>query len=193
MVAEGEDRLRALWASGDHAQAATRAVNLYGAEVMSFLATSLRDGTELDDAFSRFLLALWEGLPRFRWDCSMRTWCYALARHAVARTVRERGRARATVALSPELEELAARARSATPSYLRTDVRRRVAALRADLDPDDRQLLVLRVNRRLAWEEVARVLLDDEEPTGESIARKAAALRKRYERLKASLRERARR
>jgi RNA polymerase sigma-70 factor (ECF subfamily) len=105
--------------------------------------------------------------------------------------VRERGRRRVTVTLSPEMEEIATRARSATPSYLQTGVRRRVAALRADLDPDDRQLLLLRVNRGLAWDEVARVLLDDEEATAEAIARKAASLRKRFERLKASLRERA--
>jgi len=190
-MAGEEDALRSLCASGDTRAAATRAVSVYGAEIMSYLASSLRDEQEVREGFSIFLLSMWEGLARFRWDCSFRTWAYAVARHAVVRVVRERGRARASVLLSPELEEVASRVHSATPSYLKTATRKRIAQLRAGLDPDDRQLLILRVNRKLSWDEVARVLLDEDQPTAEAVARKAASLRKRFERLKTTLRERA--
>jgi RNA polymerase sigma-70 factor (ECF subfamily) len=187
-----EDGVRALCAEGEHGRAATDAVNLFGAEILSYLVSSLRDEPEGHEAFSLFLVALWEGLPRFRWECSFRTWAYVLARRAITRTVRERGRARVLVPLTQEMEEIASRVRSSTPSYLKTANRKRVAALRAELDPEDRQLLVLRVNRRLGWEDVARVLLADEEdgPSPSELSRKAAALRKRFERLKLTLRER---
>jgi len=92
------------------------------------------------------------------------------------------------VPLVPELEPLAASMRTPTPEYLKTGARRRVAALRAGLAPEDRELLLLRVTRKLEWDEIARILGDAEAPTTADLARTSAALRKRYERLKTSLR-----
>jgi RNA polymerase sigma-70 factor (ECF subfamily) len=190
-VVDGEEQLKALCASADYRPAATRGLSLYGPEIMSYLAASLRDDLEVREAFSLFCMALWEGLPRFRWACSFRTWAYTLARHAVVRIGRERGRTRRAVPLVPEMEQLAATLRSATPTYLRTATKRRIAALRSELEPEDRQLLILRVNRALGWDEIARVLSADEDPSPADLARVSAALRKRFERLKALLRERA--
>jgi hypothetical protein len=50
--------------------------------------------------------------------------------------------------------------------------------LREALDPDDQQLLSLRLDRELEWEELAQLLSEDGPPVT------AAALRKRFERLK---------
>jgi RNA polymerase sigma-70 factor (ECF subfamily) len=49
------------------------------------------------------------------------------------------------------------------------------------LSPQDHTLLVLRLDREMAWEEIAAVLAG----TGERVT--APALRKRYERLKGKL------
>ena len=46
-------------------------------------------------------------------------------------------------------------------------------------------LLGLRLDRQMAWTEIARILGSEED----SLAREAAALRKRFERLKIRLRE----
>ena len=81
----------------------------------------------------------------------------------------------------PEVAALVAAARSSTEVWLRTEVKTAVQRLRERLDPDDQTLLVLRIDRRLDWRDVARVM-----ETGE------ATLRKRYERLKRRLREMAR-
>jgi RNA polymerase sigma-70 factor (ECF subfamily) len=64
------------------------------------------------------------------------------------------------------------------PGSSRTD---RLRLLRASLDPEDRTLLALRIDRALEWDEVAAVLSTDASPVN------AAALRKRFERLKAKL------
>jgi RNA polymerase sigma-70 factor, ECF subfamily len=58
--------------------------------------------------------------------------------------------------------------------------------LRAELPVEDRTLLVLRLDRELEWDEIAAVL------GAEGVPVSAAALRKRYERLKARLERRAR-
>jgi RNA polymerase sigma-70 factor (ECF subfamily) len=65
-------------------------------------------------------------------------------------------------------------------------LRSTLIAQRARLSPEERALLVLRLDRDLAWREVATVLSADGEPVDE------AALRKRFERLKAKLAQLAR-
>jgi DNA-directed RNA polymerase specialized sigma24 family protein len=66
-------------------------------------------------------------------------------------------------------------------ALLDTGIKDRMAALRAELSPEDQTLLTLRVDRDLPWGDVADIL-DEAEP----------ALRKRFERLKLRLRELAR-
>jgi len=62
----------------------------------------------------------------------------------------------------------------------------RLRRLREMLPPDDHTLLVLRLDREMAWEEIATVL------SGSGTPVTAAALRKRYERLKEKLARQAR-
>ncbi len=59
--------------------------------------------------------------------------------------------------------------------------------LREQLEPFDRALLVLRVDRQLTWQDVAAVLKGDEK----NVETSPGALRKRFERIKAKLREEA--
>lgn len=56
--------------------------------------------------------------------------------------------------------------------------------------PEDRMLLVLRLDREMSWTEVARVLTDD--AADADVSREAARLRKRFERVKAKLAEQLR-
>ncbi|HZJ66037.1 MAG TPA: hypothetical protein VFD36_21170, partial [Kofleriaceae bacterium] len=62
------------------------------------------------------------------------------------------------------------------------------AEIRTELDDDDQTLLILRVDRNLAWRDIAQVLLGEDARPGE-LTRKAATLRKQYERVKVRLRE----
>jgi RNA polymerase sigma-70 factor (ECF subfamily) len=184
-----ESELSALWQQGDHTELVTRLVRGYGPEILSYFLATLRGEGEAGEAFSEFAVSVWRASPGFRGESSFRTWAYALARHAVGRVVRERGKRRRHVALSsaPGLDAVAERVRTATLEYLRTETRDRVAQLRAELEPDDQTLLILRVDRGFSWPDVARVMSDGSEPD----ARQVATLRKRFERIKERLKRRA--
>jgi RNA polymerase sigma-70 factor (ECF subfamily) len=188
--AEVEAAVRSRLAADDVAGATTLAVQHYGPQILGYLVAMARDQVDAHDAFARFCVALWRGLPGFRWRSSLRTWSYVLARNALHRE-RSRSPARHGPHLAPvdapELAALAEQVRTATAEYRRTATKSRFARLRDQLDPDDRTLLILRVDRRMGWREIAEVL---GEPTDAAdLQRRAAGLRKRFERLKTTLRE----
>ncbi len=188
-----EVEIRGRCDAGDWAGAATRILERYGRELMEFLVATARSETDGGEAFSRFTEEMWKSLPTFRWQANARTWCYVLARRALGRVLRDRARRPGKpIALddAPDVGCIAERVRTETVSYLRTGVRDRIADLRAALDPDDQALLILRVDRGLDWRDVA-LALSDEDVAGDALARRAAAIRKRFERIKRQLRERA--
>jgi len=84
---------------------------------------------------------------------------------------------------------LAQEERSETQPWLRTDVRDGFHRMHGLLGPADRMLLTLRVERKMAWEDIARILSEGCEAASErAIQRKATALRQQFKRLKAKLR-----
>lgn len=186
---ELEATLRTRHASGDLRGTATAALEAYGPEVLGFLVNLTGDHDAAGEIFSMFCEDVWSGLPGFRFQCSFRTWAYTLARHAAQR-FREDPHARRRRSLGPEVEEIEHRVRTTTVTHLRTDAKDRVRGIRASLDPDDQALLVLRIDRDMPWNEVARVFLGGESVDDATIARKAAALRKQFERIKDALRAR---
>src|SRR5262249_40892622 len=91
-----EALVRTLAEAGNLDGAATEAIRLYGAEVFGFLLV-LHPGDEdvASDVFSAFCENIWKGLGRFAWECSLRTWVYAVARnasHAYRRAAQRRAR-----------------------------------------------------------------------------------------------------
>ena len=179
---------------GDLARAATSIVQAHGDEIHRYLSALLGDRTAADEAFSRWCEAVWTGLPAFRGEATVRVWAYAIARHAWSREVRQLRRDRAGRVPLSEVASLVAAAdavRSRTATWRRTGARDALAAVRDELSDDDRQLLLLRIAQRMSWLEIAHVLA---EPGDELSAlrrkRRAAALRKRFERLKEELRDR---
>ncbi len=185
-----EHDIRARAEAGEYGDAVTIALRGYGPEVLGYLVAIARNDSDAGDAFSLFCEDVWRGLPRFRWASSFRTWAYTLARHAHFRLGRdpERRRIKVEIANSPELAELAVEVRTTTMLALRTAAKSKMTLLRDKLEPDDRTLLILRIDRRLSWQEIARVMAE-EEPSEAEITRTAATLRKRFERVKERLRK----
>lgn len=193
---EREAPIRDAHRRGDFNASATAALEIYGPEVLGFLIAILKDEAVGSDVFSQFCEDLWTGLPSFRWECTFRTWAYTLARNAARRHLRSPHLKRNTQLSRDALAEVADKVRTSTISYLRSEVKQGVQRLRESLDEEDQALLILRVDRNLPWNDVARIMLDEGEGEGASdtaspaaIARKAAALRKRFERVKDHLRE----
>jgi RNA polymerase sigma-70 factor (ECF subfamily) len=187
---EIEIELARLRANGQLKETASLAIESYGSEVLNFLEAMLRDHADSGDAFAQACEDMWRGLPRFEGRASLKTWFYTLARHAASR-LRRSSHLRRQAALS-EITDLAERIRSRTRPHLQTEVKTGLEAIRAALDDDDRMLLVLRIDRGMSWNDVARVMAnDDDGDTDGQIARVAARLRKRFQTVKQTIRERA--
>jgi RNA polymerase sigma-70 factor, ECF subfamily len=187
-----EPRIRAHAADGQHAHAFEIAIAAYGPELLGYLASMLSDEDAARELYAQLCADLWKGLPAFEWRSTFRTWAYAVARNELHRH-RELGRrARRFEALSTGVQEISdERARTLTSPHLRTANKSKLQELRDSLDPDDRAILVLRIDRELEWQEIAEALAGAS-LSGDERARHAAALRKRFERIKAELRARAR-
>jgi RNA polymerase sigma-70 factor (ECF subfamily) len=169
---------------GDTRAAATAALASYGPELYGFLHALAHDDDVAAEAFATFGEDLWRALPGFRWESSLRTWSYALARNALHRVLRDpHRRAERNVALSDAAHELVAQVRTSTLPFVRTEIKDGFAQLRARLDPDDHALLILRIDRKMSWRDIARAM-----PVEGDLDKRAAALRKRFERAKSELR-----
>jgi RNA polymerase sigma-70 factor, ECF subfamily len=176
---------------GDTGGAATEILRVYGPEIFGFLLGVHRREEDANDVFSIWSEQVWRTLPSFAWRCSLRTWVYILARSASSRFRRDEARkAPRGVPLSDcsKLREMEAKVRTETLSYLRSERKEAVAQLRAALSKEDQELLLLRVDRGLAFSELARIFLGGEEAgSAEAVAREAARLRKRFQLVKQEL------
>ena len=192
----GEAQIKAACDAGDHERAVTLLLQIYAEELLSFLIARLRDRSHGEEAFSLLAEDLWLGLPRFEFRSSVRTWAYMVARHVAARYARAPGRRKdrnLTLSRNGQLSQLVEQVRTRTEAYRRTDVKNQMRALRDKLDPDDQMLLILRVDRRMEWRDLAIVMSAGEDAAGvglndEELARESARLRKRFERVKEDLR-----
>lgn len=190
MADEVEAQITRQLEAGDAQSAATVALEAYGPEILGFIAGMERDPSAQREVFSMFCEDLWRGLAKFEGRSRFRTWSYAVARNAVLRFKRDRNRAQQRSAEFNEsrLSKVADRVRESTAPYMRTDVKDKFRALRERLEADDQMLLILRVDRKLAWNQVAEVMAEAE-AAPETLKTRAAALRKRFERVKAHLRK----
>ena len=187
-----EAEVRALCEAEDLRRAVTAAIEGYGPELLGFLVVVVGDANEAGDVFADTCVRLWKSLPSFRWDSSLRTWVYVLARRACHAHRKERAKHRARhVPLSevPEIDAMIARVRTTTSVRLaKQEGRTRAERLRAKLELDEQMLLTLRVDRELEWRAIAEIM-SDEPLAGDALTREAASLRKRFERVKEKLKK----
>jgi len=184
-----DEAVRRAWSAGDVNGAITAALAEYGPEIRGWLVGVFPDADDANDVFSVFTERLWATFTRFGWRCSVRTWAYTIARSAAIDHQRGQARrVRRRVPLSsPEAAAQVARARTATPASRKTANRMAIAQLRDQLPTQDRMLLVLRVDRQLAWDDLARVFLEQPDPASSDLKREAARLRKRFQLVKLRL------
>lgn len=181
--------------AGDYPLAATLLLEGYGSEIASLLSCRLRSEADAGDVFGMFCEDLWRALPNFEFRCSARTWAYVLARHAELRLRAEpQRRPDRNLPFCEQLNQLVEQLRTSTAPYERTQVQEQLRALRQRLGEEDELILLLRVDRSLGWQEIARVFL----PAGccaepatvspEALQREAARLRQRFSVIKERLR-----
>jgi RNA polymerase sigma-70 factor (ECF subfamily) len=188
---DAEAAIRAFADAGDSDAATALLIRHYGAELLGFLAALARDNQLATEAFALACEQIWRGLPRFRWQSAVRTWAYQVGRNALYQLRREPARRRERNLPLSVLSSLEAVPRSPTPPHRRTAVKEAMRLLRESLAPEDHELLLLRLDRGMSWKDIARATATDadaDEPAAR-LDQRAAALRKRFERVKAQLRQ----
>jgi RNA polymerase sigma-70 factor (ECF subfamily) len=182
-----EAAIRAMCQTRSYAPATTATLRRYGVELLGFLRALAEDDDLAADAFGELGEDIWKGLPLFRWESSLRSWLYALARNALTQLRRDPRRRRDRNLPLSVAPEVAAVVRTVTRDIQRTEVKDEFRMLREQLDPEEHELLLLRLDRGLRWKDIARILADPGS-TGDLDAR-AAALRKRFERARERLKK----
>ena len=134
--------------------------------------------------FGYFSEQLWKSIATFRGDSSFKTWAYKLVMHSVSRYRRDGFRRLGRALATSEASEIAEQVCSRTAPYRQTAVKDRFSRLREALTPEEQTLLFLRVDQQMAWNDVAAVLAG-----GGDAVDDVAMLRKRFERVKARLRQ----
>lgn len=187
-MADGLDaaRIEQLLEAGDFRQAAEVAIRQHGEAILRHLQGMLKQEDDARDALSLWAESVWKGLPGFRRECSLRVWSYRLARNAALKLRDEAWRKRGRRLLTTEASRLAEQVRRSS-MMLQEARAEKVARLREALEPEERELLALRLDQGLSFKEVAEVLAGEgEEPPTE------AALRQRFGRIKEKLARMAR-
>ena len=182
MAGEQEAAITTALAAADVTAATRLTLELYGPQIHGYLVAVMRAQTAADDAFALFAEDVWRGLPGFRGGSSVRTWAYKLAWHAALRVRRDPFARRGRRLETDEISALADRITAAASAQARRDLADRVHQLRESLTPEERTLLVLKIDRELTWREIAEVMSEPRKPVDE------ATLRKRFERLTEKLR-----
>ncbi len=175
-----EARVQALLHRGDVRTAAAEAIRGLGPDILRYLRAVLRDEADAADAFSLFAEGVWKGLGGFRGESSMRTWALRLAVHAAGKVRNEAWKRRVRRFATGEASAIADSV--LTTSRVRAEVYSDgLEKLRQSLSPQDQSLLVLRIDQRLSWTEVAEVL------SGSGAPATVNTLCKRFERIKRRL------
>jgi RNA polymerase sigma-70 factor (ECF subfamily) len=182
-LADPEGRIRELLRMGDERGAATEAMRAFGPKILGYLRSILRDEADAGDAFSVWAEHLWRGIRSFRGDSSFRTWAFKIAYNAALNVRNEAWRRLGRRFETGEASRLADEIRTRT-AVREEQQRTRLDEIREQLAPEEQTLLTLRVDQQLSWEEIADVLSP---PGAERV--EAAALRKRFQRLKERLGE----
>jgi RNA polymerase sigma-70 factor, ECF subfamily len=171
--------------AGDPAEAVTLVLETHGSELLGYLFAVAPSPDVAEELYAELCEHIWRGLPRFRFASSVRTWTYTIARNLLRDEARRRRRNK-LVAISdaPEVAKRAEAIRTSTLVFLRTEMKDRLARIRNELSPDDRTLLILRVDRQLPWRDIAIIMGDAEADPDPLVPR----LRKRFQRLKQRLR-----
>jgi RNA polymerase sigma-70 factor (ECF subfamily) len=159
--AEDDATLIRRTASGDR-EAFERVVARHEASVYRFVRTLTPDQSRAEDALQETFLAAWRGAAEFRAESSVRTWLFAIARHAVDRQFRRRAGEPPAAEYVPidALGVMAGWGEAANPEAALAR-REESAVVRRALDAlgdDDRRVLVLRDLEGLDGPEAAAVL-----------------------------------
>lgn len=172
-----DERVRALVKQGLLQEALQDTLTTLGPELRGYLRGTLADEMEGDDVFQEISIAMWERLSTFRFESSLRTFCYAIAHHRIINRLKRYSRRNVVRLATGQGAELQARSQTSLLEHQRQSAL--VTAAAAQLEPAEREILILRSERGLSFADIACILTLSNE----------ASARQRYRRAKERLRE----
>jgi RNA polymerase sigma-70 factor (ECF subfamily) len=182
------ERVRDALGLGDSSEAARLALEEYGAELFGFLIGTLDDVDRARIVYAEVRRQVESRIAEFSWRCPLRVWLYALARTEL-RARRRRRPQRAASAPGP-------RTVVALPPREGDGTGGDASLLRETLPEQDREILILRVDRGLDWRELAWTTLGDR-ASSDALGAEARSLRARvseiHDAIEAALRRQPRR
>jgi RNA polymerase sigma factor (sigma-70 family) len=173
----------------------------YSDEILGKMVKHFGEQEPAAEAFSMFKLKLAAGISGFQGTSSLRTWLHVLARSATIDYQRQRKRqprrldtAKEATIIDPTWSKAASfHQKTSTPPWRRTSVKQQFADVLEQLSDDEKRLLDLRVNKRLAWNVIAEQWGTLPPANNEERRKLANILKQRFSRdLKPRLRELAR-
>lgn len=178
---ELEGAVARLLGAGDLQHAATEIIRGYGPQILGYLSAAMHRPDDADDAFGLFCEDVWKGLHGFERRSSVLAWSYRVAWNCALRVAQDGYRRRGRRLGTDELSEVAESVRSSTAPYLKDASKDWLRRAREQLTPEERTLLILRIDRGMSWRDVAEVL------SAGGKGPDPVALRKRFDRLKRKL------
>jgi RNA polymerase sigma-70 factor (ECF subfamily) len=143
-----------LLCKGERAQALQLLMQRYGRDVHRFCHKLLGDETLADDVHQQVFLSAYHDLPHFAGRSTMRTWLLSIARHRSIDALRCRARQESRQADLAEVAGISDPRPLAIESLGRTQL---LTTALDSLEEPARQALLLRYQRGLSFEEMARI------------------------------------
>jgi len=159
-----DTHIRELLERGELAGAVSALLDAHGADVFGFVLGVLDNARRARVAYAGVAKHVSTELEHFQWKCSPKVWLYSLAHRELA--------GRRTHVEPDETKRVAA-----------GEIRRLlgvIEAVRSGLTEEERELLILRLDRQLDWHTLAIIQLG-ETATETAIAQEARGLRERIE------------
>jgi RNA polymerase sigma-70 factor, ECF subfamily len=154
------------WMSHANAITAAELHERYLKEIFRYVLQRATSLEEAEDITAEVFAAATTGLPRFRGECSPHLWLLSIARRQIARAHRGKAARRETLASElagqgpedPALWEALAAVEGPEAVLLRAEARRELYRLIRQLNPDQREALMLHYMERLSVAEIAVVM-----------------------------------
>ncbi|HLL85235.1 MAG TPA: hypothetical protein VK420_21370 [Longimicrobium sp.] len=179
-----DERIREHLEEKDNHGAAELACSHHGAEILGWLCAVLLDNESAKTTYDAFKAELATELWTFRGEYPVRISMYSLARKLAMKNVRPPSRVDSPIGASVGPTRSQEDGQARTPQDLNASA---LVRMREVLEPEERMILVLRVDRGMSWEDVARVM--ENPPTQATLRECATRLRRYFQRTKERLRE----
>lgn len=162
-----------LVAQGEHKEALARCARAFSAPLGRLCMALTGSQAEAEELVQETLIAAYDGFPQFRFEGSIRSWLYGIARRICGRHNEMKNRRQARLRLVHDT----GRGVDAGELHLERERAIRARNALADLKPSEREAVVLRYDAGLSFREVAAACGVDEAAARKRVSRALARLR----------------